>query len=252
MKTSISCSCCLLFLLSTAHAIAQTPAATPPRPASQPVGTSGTTTTAPSKPSAPPATPSTTPAAPPTTPAAPATTPATTAPATPAATTTRTAATSADYRLVPGDKLRIEVYKDPQLSQSVQIRPDGKITLPLVGDIEATARTPLELRDEITKSLREYMTNPVVTVIVQEAVSAVVFVTGEVAKSGPVQIHGPLNIVQALAMAGGFNEWANKKDIRILRQGPTGLQTLHFNYQDAIDGETRPIYLKAGDTIIVR
>ncbi len=76
-----------------------------------------------------------------------------------------------------------------------------------------------------------------------------VFITGEVAKSGPVQIHGPLNIVQALAMAGGFNEWANKKDIRILRQGPAGLQTLHFNYQDAIDGETRPIYLKAGDTV---
>ena len=82
------------------------------------------------------------------------------------------------------------------------------------------------------------MTNPVVTVIVQEAVSSVVFITGEVAKSGPVQIHGPLNIVQALAMAGGFNEWANKKDIRILRQGPAGIQTLHFNYQDAIDGET--------------
>jgi polysaccharide export outer membrane protein len=157
-----------------------------------------------------------------------------------------------EYRLGAGDKLRIEVYKDTQLSQSVQIRPDGKITLPLVGDIDATDRTPLELRDQITKSLREYMTNPVVTVIVQEAVSSVVFITGEVAKSGPVQIHGPLNIVQALAMAGGFSEWANKKDIRILRQGPAGLQTLHFNYQDAIDGETRPIYLKAGDTVVVR
>jgi polysaccharide export outer membrane protein len=157
-----------------------------------------------------------------------------------------------EYKLGAGDKLRIEVYKDPQVSQSVQIRPDGKITLPLVGDIEATDRTPLELRDQITQSLREYMTNPVVTVIVVEAVSAQVFVTGEVAKSGPVPIHGPLNIVQAIAMAGGFNEWANKKDVRILRQGPTGVQTLHFNYQDAINGEVRPIYLKAGDTVIVR
>ena len=157
-----------------------------------------------------------------------------------------------EYKLGAGDKLRIEVYKDSQVSQSVQIRPDGKITLPLVGDIEATDVTPLELRDRITKSLREYMTNPVVTVIVQEAVSAVVFVTGEVSKSGPVPIHGPLNIVQALAMAGGFNEWANKKDVRILRQGPTGMQTIHFNYQDAINGEVRPIYLKAGDTIIVK
>jgi polysaccharide biosynthesis/export protein len=157
-----------------------------------------------------------------------------------------------EYRLGAGDKLSIVVYKDPQLSQSVQIRPDGKITLPLVGDLEATDRTPIELRDQITKSLREYMTNPVVTVIVQEAVSAVVFVTGEVAKSGPVPIHGPLNIIQALAMAGGFNEWANRKDVRVLRQGPSGVQTLHFNYQDAINGQAKPLYLKAGDTVIVR
>jgi polysaccharide export outer membrane protein len=157
-----------------------------------------------------------------------------------------------EYKLGAGDKLRIEVYKDAQLSQSVQIRPDGKITLPLVGDIEATERTPLELRDQITKLLREYMTNPVVTVIVVEAISAQVFVTGEVSKSGPVPVHGPLNILQAIAMAGGFNEWANKKDIRILRQGPTGVQTLHFNYLNAIDGEVRPLYLKAGDTVIVR
>lgn len=156
-----------------------------------------------------------------------------------------------EYRLGAGDKLRIEVYKDTQVSQSVQIRPDGKITLPLVGDIEATDKTPLELRDQITKSLREYMTNPVVTVIVVEALSAQVFVTGEVAKSGPVPIHGPLNVVQAIAMAGGFNDWAKKKDIRILRQGPTGTQTIHVNYKDAIEGEARPVYLRAGDTIVV-
>ena len=165
---------------------------------------------------------------------------------------TDTSPFSGEYRLGAGDKLRIEVYKDPQVSQSVQIRPDGKITLPLAGDIEATGKTPLELREEITKSLREYMTNPVVTVIVVEALSAQVFVTGEVAKSGPVPIYGPLNIVQAIAMAGGFNEWAKKKDIRILRQGPNGLQTIHFNYNDAIEGAVRPVYLKAGDTIVVR
>ena len=162
-----------------------------------------------------------------------------------------TSPVSGEYRLGAGDKLRIEVYKDAQVSQSVQIRPDGKITLPLVGDIEATEKTPLELRDQITNSLREYITNPVVTVIVVEALSAQVFVTGEVAKSGPVPIHGPLNVVQALAMAGGFSEWAKKKDIRILRQGPNGLQTIHFNYNDAIQGEVRPLYLKAGDTIVV-
>src|SRR5207237_3216759 len=81
-----------------------------------------------------------------------------------------------DYRLGPGDKLRIEVYKDAQLSQSVQVRPDGKITLPLVGDIEATGKTPLELRDAVTKALKEYMTNPVATVIVVEASAAIAYV----------------------------------------------------------------------------
>src|SRR3954471_16209814 len=84
-------------------------------------------------------------------------------------TTALAAAQSNDYRLGPGDKLRIEVYKDPQLSQSVQVRPDGKITLPLVGDVDATGKTPIELRDTLATSLKEYMNNPTVTVIVVEA-----------------------------------------------------------------------------------
>src|SRR4029079_13175940 len=91
---------------------------------------------------------------------------------------------TAEYRLVQGDKLRIEVYKDAQLSQSVQIRPDGKITLPLVGDIPAIGRTPGELRDEITKELTEYVARPVVTVIVVEATAPVAYVVGEVTHPG--------------------------------------------------------------------
>src|SRR5438445_13891152 len=82
-----------------------------------------------------------------------------------------------EYKLGAGDKLRIEVYKDAQLSQSVQIRPDGKITLPLVGDLEATGSTPLELRDRIARQLKDYVNNPVVTVIVTEATAAVAYVT---------------------------------------------------------------------------
>ena len=85
-----------------------------------------------------------------------------------------------EYRLGPGDKLRIEVFEQEQLSQSVQIRPDGKITLPLVGDFDATGYTPVELRDDITARLKEFMTNPVVTVIVVEANAASVYVVGEV------------------------------------------------------------------------
>src|SRR5919204_2729696 len=89
---------------------------------------------------------------------------------------------SEEYRIGPGDKLRIEVYKDPQVSQSVQVRPDGKITLPLVGDMVATGRTPIELRDAIARSLKEFITNPTVTVIVVEALASQVFVMGEVSK----------------------------------------------------------------------
>jgi polysaccharide export outer membrane protein len=157
-----------------------------------------------------------------------------------------------EYRLGPGDKLRIEVYKDAQLSQSVQIRPDGKITLPLIGDMDATGRTSLELRDTITTSLREYLTNPEVTVIVVEAVASQVFIIGEVAKAGPVPLAGPMTILQALAMAGGFTDWANRKDVRVLRAGANGTQTLRFNYNDAVEGTSKPFYLRAGDTIIVR
>lgn len=160
-------------------------------------------------------------------------------------------ALDADYRLGAGDKLRIEVYKDPQLSQSVQIRPDGKITLPLLGDVEATDRTPLELRDALTNALKEYITNPVVTVIVVEAIASRVFVMGEVTKAGPVDIHGPTTVLQALSMAGGFREFANTKHIRLLRQTKSGVKTIEFNYNDAVKGEDKPVYVRAGDTIVV-
>ena len=231
MKTSISFS--LLFLLSTVPAIAQTPSATPSRPASQPVGTSGTPTT-------PPPAPTTLPSTPPTAPATP-------APAAPA-TTTRTASTSADYRLVPGDKLRIEVYKDAQLSQNVQVRPDGKITLPLANDVTAAGHTPNELRDAIVSSLKAYMSNPTVTVMVVETVPPLIYVMGEVNGAGPQSLVGKMDVVQALAAAKGFRDFADTKNIVIRR----GSQVLTFNYNDAIKGKATPIYLQPGDTIVVK
>ena len=156
-----------------------------------------------------------------------------------------------EYKVGPGDKLRIEVYKDPQLSQSVQVRPDGKITLPLVGDMEATGRTPIELRDTITKSLRDYVNNPTVTVIVVEALASQVFVMGEVNHPGTMQLHGPTTILQALAMAGGFKEFANTKDVKVLRPNGSGIDTIKFNYKDVLNGDAKPFYLRSGDTVIV-
>ena len=168
---------------------------------------------------------------------------------------TASAATTPDYRLVAGDKLRIEVYKDAQLSQSLQIRPDGKITLPLVGDVPAAGRTSVELRDAIAKSLQEYMTDPTVTVIVTETTPQVIYVTGEVTKPGSYSIvNGQMSIIQAIAMAGGLTEFANKKDIRVLRKNGTGMETLRFNYKEVLNDETRrePLQLRPGDTVIVK
>jgi polysaccharide biosynthesis/export protein len=156
-----------------------------------------------------------------------------------------------DYRLVTGDKLRVEVYKDTQLSQALQIRPDGKITLPLLGDIVAAGKTPTELRDTLTAALREYITNPVVTVIVVETTPGTVFVMGEVNRPGAQAINGPISILQVLAMAGGFKDFAHTKDIRVLRKSSTGVRTIEFNYNEAIKGNGAPLVLEAGDTVIV-
>jgi polysaccharide export outer membrane protein len=199
----------------------------------------------------------TSPAPPPST--APATTQQTTPTLTPPVGTTgtlsvapnRSGATSPDYRLGPGDKLRVEVYKDAQLSQSLQIRPDGKITLPLLGDLQASGLTPLELRDRITTAMREYVTNPVVTVIVVETVAPLVYVMGEVNNPGSISMQGPISVLQALAIAGGFKDFANTKNIKVLRRTSRGQQTLAFNYREALRAEGPPMMLQPGDTVVV-
>ena len=156
-----------------------------------------------------------------------------------------------EYRLGPGDKLRIEVYKQDQLSQSLQVRPDGKITLPLVGDVTAAGQTPSQLRDALTTSLKEYVTNPVVTVIVQDVASPQVHVIGEVAHPGTQVLQGPLNVLQALAEAGGLKEFADRGGIHILRKTSNGTQNLPFNYKDALKGRADAIELQPGDTVVV-
>jgi polysaccharide biosynthesis/export protein len=156
-----------------------------------------------------------------------------------------------EYRLGPGDKLRVEVYREAQLSQSLQVRPDGKITLPLVGDFAASGKTPIELRDALAASLKEYVTNPVVTVIVVEATAAQVYVIGEVANPQTLVMQGPMTVLQALAQVGGLREFADRDDIRILRKTPQGVRTISFNYKHAVKGESEPVFLQPGDTLVV-
>jgi len=223
MKTLISSAFATLILVGIASA--QTP-----------VGTSGTTGTTRTTP--------------------PATTPATTT-ASPSAAkaSVKAAPPSIDYKLAMGDKLRVDVYKDAQLSQTVQVRPDGKITMPLIGDIPAVGRTSTELRDAIASALSEggYIKDPTITVIVTEMTPQLVYVTGEVTRPGSyVLVNGQLSILQALAMAGGFTDFANKKDIRVLRKGTSGMQTLKFNYKEALESTKEPLQLQAGDTVVVK
>jgi polysaccharide export outer membrane protein len=159
-----------------------------------------------------------------------------------------------DYRLSPGVKLRGERSKDPQLSQSLQIRPDGKVTLPLVGDIQASGLTSLELRDRVATQLKEYVTNPVVTVIVVETSPILVYVMGEVGQPGSIQMKGAMTVLQALAMAGGFREFANTKKIRILRKAANGsnaVEAIKFDYNAAVKGEHPPVFLSPGDMVVV-
>jgi polysaccharide export outer membrane protein len=173
------------------------------------------------------------------------------APVPPVRPVTDRVATSPDYRLVAGDKLRVEVYKDAQLSQSLQVRPDGKITLPLLGDVAAAGETPTALREKITVGYKEYMTNPVVTVIVVEAQPQTVSVMGEVNNPGVQPLKYPMTVIDALAIAGGFKDFANTKNIMIKRTTAAGVQTIKFDYKKAINSDSKPMYLQPGDVIIV-
>ena len=159
--------------------------------------------------------------------------------------------TSPDYRMVPGDKLRIEVYKDAALSQNVQIRPDGKITLPYIGDMPAAGLTPIALRDSITQSLKEYIASPTVTVMVVETQPQTVSVLGEVNSPGVHPLKHQMTVLDALAAAGGFGDFANTKNILIKRNTKNGVETLRYNYKDAIKPDAKPFYLQPGDIIIV-
>jgi polysaccharide biosynthesis/export protein len=211
MMKNLSVSCCMLVLLSVSAAAG---AQTPVGNLPRPAGTAGATTPAP-------------------------------APAPSAS------AAGADYRLVNGDKLRIEVYREPQLSHSLQIRPDGKISLPLAGDLVAAGQTPAGLRDAIATALREYVTNPVVTVIVVETQLPTISVMGEVNEPGSVPLKGRMTVIEALAAAGGFKDFANTKNITIRRPTAAGVQRIRFNYKEAVKADSEPVYVQAGDVIIV-
>lgn len=158
-----------------------------------------------------------------------------------------------EYRIGAGDKLQINVYKESDLSPALQVRPDGRITMPLVGDIPAAGQTPMQLQRRLAESLREYVANPVVTVMVTEVADRVVYVMGEVVTPGAIPLKGSLTVLQALAMAGGFKEFAKPGSIKVLRKVANSdrVETIPFRYKDAIRNDAQVFYLAEGDTVVV-
>jgi polysaccharide export outer membrane protein len=161
-------------------------------------------------------------------------------------------ASGTDYVIGPDDVLAVNVWKEPDLSRSVLVRPDGKITLPLLKDIEASGSTPDQLQARIEKGLSEFISKPSVTVIVQEAKSHKFNILGAVQKPGTYILTGPLTVLDAIALAGGFREWAKVKSIYILRENSSGSrQKIPFNYKKVVKGSTGDIPLQTKDTIVV-
>jgi polysaccharide export outer membrane protein len=167
-----------------------------------------------------------------------------------------TASKAHDSTFVIGadDVLAISVWKEPDVSRSIVVRSDGKISLPLAGEIVAAGQTPLQLEQEITTRLKNYITDPQVTVIVQQINSQKFNILGQVTKPGAYPLSAAATIVDAIAAAGGFRDFAKKKGIYILRKNTSGVEVrIPFNYQDFIKGKntSQNIAIQPHDTIIV-
>jgi polysaccharide biosynthesis/export protein len=157
-----------------------------------------------------------------------------------------------DYVIGADDMLHISVWKEPDMTVTLPVRPDGKVSIPLLNDVQAAGMTPMQLAGSITEKLKKYIADPRVTVVVTAMNSQRIYVTGEVAHSGPMPLLPGMTVLQALSSA-GFTQFSNLKSIYLLRtQG--GQQTkIPFKYKDAIKGKNTQtdLELKPGDTIVV-
>jgi polysaccharide export outer membrane protein len=151
------------------------------------------------------------------------------------------------------DVLAINVWKEPDISRSIPVRSDGKISLPLVGEVQAAGLTPLMLEKDIATKLKSYIAEPEVTVMVQQVNSQKFNILGQVSKPGTYVIANSPTVLDAIALAGGFRDFAKRKSIYVLRHGATGDTRLPFNYKDVSQGKNmaQNIKLQPGDTIIV-
>jgi polysaccharide export outer membrane protein len=156
------------------------------------------------------------------------------------------------YVIGASDVITVTVFKEPTLSSSLLVRTDGMISLPLLGDVKAAGKTPLQLADEIAAQLKKYVQDPNVTVILTQMNSKRVFLIGEIGKTGPIEITSGMTVLEAIATAGGLGAYANTKKIYILRVVNGKQQKIPVQYKQALKGDlTRNLLLNPGDTIVV-
>lgn len=160
-----------------------------------------------------------------------------------------------DYILGPEDVLEITVWRNVDLSKTVTVRPDGKISLPLIGDVSAVGKTTVQLADEISGKLKEYKENPQVTILVKEVNSYAIYVLGEVAHPGKFPLKSKTTLLQAVTVAGGFTATAARNKIVVFRFGKDGASQIKIkaSYDDIVlrEGSNQNIELKPGDQIVV-
>ena len=170
------------------------------------------------------------------------------------ATSVTVAAHDDTFIIGSSDVLAINVWKEPEVSRSLPVRSDGKISLPLVGEVQASGLTPKQLEQEIAKNLTSYISEPEVTVIVQEIRSKRFNVLGQVARPGTYALSNPTTVLDAIAVAGGFRDFAKQKSVYVLRQNADGTESrLRFNYKEVIQGKNmkQNVPLQPHDTIVV-
>ena len=173
-------------------------------------------------------------------------------PAQPAAPVTAAGAAADTYVIGASDTLTVTVWKEPSLSASLLVRPDGMISMPLIGDIQASGMTPRQLSDLIETKLKKFIQDPNVSVVITQIHSKVIYLLGEVSKKGPVEMTPGMTLLEAISSAGGLTDFANAKKIYILRKESGSQQKIPVHYKEALKGDNAlNVLLKTGDTIVV-
>lgn len=162
-------------------------------------------------------------------------------------------AVGAEYVIGPEDVLGIVFWREPEISGDVTVRPDGRVTLPLIGELRAEGLSPDQLRAQIQTAAAKYVTDANVAVVIRQINSRKVFVTGKVTTPGTFSLAGPRTVMQVIALAGGLNEYADADNITVLRNKNGKAQSFKFNYKDVARGRKleQNILLEPGDTVVV-